>query len=258
VSDLDQEQPFISHLLELRTRLLWIIGGVLLVFLVLLPFSNPIYELLARPLLAQMPKGNQMVAIDPMSPFMAPVKLTLIVALFVAIPWVFYQVWGFIAPGLYQHEKRLILPLLVSSTALFYCGIAFAYYVILPMVFAFITTTAPAGVAVMTDINKYLDFVLTMFMAFGVAFEVPIATVILVLIGVTTPEALVAQRSYVFVGAFIVAALLPPTDIVSQTLIALPIWLLFEAGVFFSRFVLRQRSAASPESTSLDRYDHEA
>jgi sec-independent protein translocase protein TatC len=255
VSDTDKEQPFIQHLLELRQRLLWMIGGVMLVFMVLLPFANPIYELLAKPLLAHLPQGDHMVAIDPISPFMAPMKLTLWGAVFIAIPWVLYQLWAFVAPGLYQHERRLVVPIMVSSIVLFYCGVAFAYYVILPIVFAFITSTVPHGVSVMTDISKYLDFVLTMFFAFGAAFEIPVATVILVLIGVTTPEALVSKRSYVILGAFIVAAFFPPNDVVSQTLIALPMWFLFEAGVFFSRFVLRQRSAAA-QSTALDHYNN--
>jgi len=256
VADLEQEQPFISHLLELRTRLLRMIAGVLLVFLVLLPFANPIYELLARPLLAHMPAGGQMVAIDPISPFMAPMKLTLIVALFIAIPWVLYQVWAFVAPGLYQHEKRLAVPMLLASTILFYCGMVFAYYIILPIFFAFIVSTAPAGVAVMTDISKYLDFVLTMFMAFGMAFEVPIAVVILVMLGVITPEALVAKRPYVIIAAFALGMVLTPgSDVVSQTLLAVPMWWLFEAGVLVARFLVRQRSAASP-STAIDPYDN--
>ena len=253
MADLDQEQPFISHLLELRTRLLRMIAGVLLVALVLLPFANPIYELLAKPLLAHLPIGSQMVAIDPISPFMAPMKLTLIVALFIAVPWVLYQVWAFVAPGLYQHEKRLAIPLVVASTILFYCGMIFAYYIILPIFFAFIVSTAPAGVAVMTDISKYLDFVLTMFMAFGVAFEVPIAVIILVMLGVITPEALVAKRPYVIIGAFAIGMVLTPgSDVVSQTLLAVPIWWLFEAGVLVARILAKQRSAATP-STAIDR-----
>ncbi len=256
MADLDQEQPFISHLLELRTRLLRMIAGVSLVFLVLLPFANPIYELLAKPLLAHMPTGGQMVAIDPISPFMAPMKLTLIVALFIAIPWVLYQVWAFVAPGLYQREKRLAVPILLASTILFYCGMVFAYYIILPVFFAFIVSTAPAGVAVMTDISKYLDFVLTMFMAFGMAFEVPIAVIILVMLGVITPEALVAKRPYVIIGAFTLGMVLTPgSDVVSQTLLAVPMWWLFEAGVLVARLLLRQRSAAA-SSTAIDPYDN--
>jgi len=241
VSDTDQEQPFISHLLELRTRLLRMLAGVLLVFIVLVPFANPIYETLAQPLLATLP-GGEMIAIDPISPFLAPIKLTLMLSVFLAAPWVLYQLWAFVAPGLYQSEKRLVMPILASSTILFYCGMAFAYYVILPIFFAFITATAPAGVAVMTDINLYLNFVLTLFFAFGIAFEVPIATVILVMIGFTTPDALAAKRPYIILGAFVIGMLLTPPDIISQTLLALPMWFLFEIGVLFSRIVLRRRS----------------
>lgn len=224
MADLEQEQPFISHLLELRTRLLRMIAGVLLVFVVLLPFANPIYELVAKPLLARMPTGSQMVAIDPVSPFMAPMKLTLIAALFIAVPWVLYQIWAFVAPGLYQHEKRLAVPMLLASTLLFYGGMAFAYYIVLPVFFAFIVSTAPTGVAVMTDISKYLDFVLTLFVAFGAAFEVPVAVVLLVLLGVIGPEALIAKRPYVIIAAFAIGMVLTPgSDVVSQTLLAVPI-----------------------------------
>lgn len=251
MSDTDQEQPFLSHLIELRSRLLRIIGGVLLVFLVLLPFANPIYTQVAAPLLAYLPHG-EMVAIDPLSPFVTPLKLTLVLALFIAMPWVLYQVWAFVAPGLYHHEKRLAMPVLFSSTLLFYCGMAFAYFVILPVFFAFITGTAPEGVAVMTDISKYLDFVLALFFAFGVAFEVPVAAVILVLLGITTPEALIAKRPYVIVGAFVIGMVLTPPDVISQTLLAIPMWLLFEAGVYFARFLLRRRALAS-QSTSAQR-----
>ncbi|MFO1371061.1 MAG: twin-arginine translocase subunit TatC [Candidatus Competibacteraceae bacterium] len=242
--NLDREQPFISHLIELRSRLLRIVLGVLVVFLALSPFSNPLYTALAGPLLKHMPAQSSMIAIDVLSPFLTPLKFTLVLAAFIAMPWILYQVWAFVAPGLYQREKRLALPILLSSTLLFYCGMAFAYFVIMPLFFAFITATAPSGVAVMTDINHYLDFVLTMFFAFGVAFEVPVATVLLVLIGALTPEALVAKRPYIIVGAFIIGMLLTPPDVISQTLLALPMWLLFEIGVFVSRLLLRQRRTA--------------
>ncbi len=217
--------------------------GILLIFVALSPFSNPIYTTLAGPLLKHLPAQSSMIAIDVLSPFLTPLKFTLILSVFLTIPWTLYQVWAFVAPGLYQREKRLILPVLLSSILLFYCGMAFAYFVIMPLFFAFLTGTAPQGVAVMTDINHYLDFVLTMFFAFGVAFEVPVATVILVLIGVITPDALAAKRPYVIVGAFIVGMLLTPPDVISQTLLALPMWLLFEAGVFIARLLLRRRSA---------------
>ena len=244
MSDTDHEQPFISHLVELRTRLLRVVSGVLLVFVALSPFSNPIYSMLAGPLTRHMPAQSSMIAIDVLSPFLTPLKFTLVLAVFITIPWILYQVWAFIAPGLYQKEKRLALPVLISSTLLFYCGMAFAYFVIMPIFFAFITSTAPEGVAVMTDINRYLDFVMTIFFAFGVAFEVPVATVILVLIGIVTPEAMAAKRPYVIVGAFVVGMLLTPPDVISQTLLAVPMWLLFEVGIFVSRLLLRRRSEA--------------
>lgn len=243
MSEIDPEQPLISHLLELRTRLLWMIAGVLLVFAVLVPFSNRIYTALADPLLAHMPASSSMIAIDVISPFLTPIKLSLVLALFIAMPWVLYQLWAFVAPGLYQNEKRLVLPLLVSSTALFYSGMAFAYFVILPIFFAFLTGTAPEGVAVMTDINLYLNFVLTLFFAFGIAFEIPVATIILTMIGVTTPEALAAKRPYIIVGVFIVGMLLTPPDVISQTLLAVPMWLLFEVGIFLSRIMQRRQAS---------------
>lgn len=242
MSDPDREQPFVSHLLELRSRLLRIVGGILLVFVALSPFSNPIYSALAVPLTRHMPAQSSMIAIDVLSPFLTPLKFTLILAVFIAIPWIFYQVWAFVAPGLYQREKRLVLPILLSSTLLFYCGMAFAYFAIMPIFFAFITTTAPEGVAVMTDINRYLDFVMTIFFAFGVAFEVPVATVILALAGILSPDAMAAKRPYVIVGAFVVGMLLTPPDVISQTLLAIPMWLLFEVGIFVSRLLLRRRS----------------
>lgn len=244
MSDTDREQPFISHLVELRTRLLRIVSGVLLVFVALSPFSNPIYSMLAGPLTRHMPAQSSMIAIDVLSPFLTPLKFTLVLAVFITIPWILYQVWAFIAPGLYQKEKRLALPVLISSTLLFYCGMAFAYFVIMPIFFAFITSTAPEGVAVMTDINRYLDFVMTIFFAFGVAFEVPVATVILVLTGIITPEAMAAKRPYIIVGAFVVGMLLTPPDVISQTLLAVPMWLLFEIGIFVSRLLLRRRGEA--------------
>lgn len=254
MSDADREQPFISHLVELRSRLLRIVIGILAVFVAMSPFSNPIYTALAGPLTRHMPAQSSMIAIDVLSPFLTPLKFTLVLAVFVTVPWTLYQVWAFVAPGLYQREKRMVLPILASSTLLFYCGMAFAYFVIMPIFFAFITSTAPEGVAVMTDINRYLDFVMTIFLAFGVAFEVPVATVILALAGILSPEAMAAKRPFVIVGAFVVGMLLTPPDVISQTLLALPMWLLFEIGVFISRLLLRRRgearaTAAATEST---------
>ncbi len=237
----DREQPLVSHLIELRSRLLRIVSGILLAFVAMSPFSNPIYTILAKPLLKHMPAQSSMIAIDVLSPFLTPLKFTLVLAVFITVPWILYQIWAFVAPGLYQREKRLVLPILLSSTLLFYCGMAFAYFVIMPLFFAFITGTAPEGVAVMTDINRYLDFVMTIFFAFGVAFEVPVATVILALAGILTPEAMASKRPYIIVGAFIVGMLLTPPDVISQTLLAVPMWLLFEIGVFVSRLLLRRR-----------------
>ncbi len=242
---IDQEQPFLSHLAELRDRLLRILIIVGLVFLVLAPFANRIYTILATPLLAHLPESSSMIATEVASPFLTPFKLTLVLSIFIAVPVILYQAWAFIAPGLYRHERRLMLPLLVSSTALFYIGMAFAYYVVMPLVFGFLTSTAPEGVAVMTDISKYLDFVLKMFFAFGVAFEVPVATILLVLTGAVTPEKLISLRPYIIVGAFVIGMLLTPPDIISQTLLAIPMWLLFEAGVFFSRIMLQRRKEAA-------------
>ena len=243
MSDVDREQPLISHLIELRTRLLRTVGGVLVVFVALSPFSNPIYTALAGPLTRHMPAQSSMIAIDVLSPFLTPLKFTLILAVFITIPWILYQVWAFVAPGLYQREKRMVLPILTSSTLLFYCGMAFAYFAIMPIFFAFITATAPEGVAVMTDINRYLDFVMVIFFAFEIAFEVPVATVILSLAGILSPETMAAKRSYVIVGTFVIGMLLMP-DVISQTLLALPMWMLFEIGILISRLMLRRRREA--------------
>ena len=233
--EVGQEQPFLTHLIELRDRLLRSVLAVLVLFLGLFPFANTLYEYVAGPLMAHLPEGSNMIAIDVATPFLTPFKLALVAAIFLAMPLLLYQAWAFIAPALYRHEKRLVMPLMVTSSILFYLGIAFAYYVVFPLVFAFLTSTAPAGVEVMTDINRYLDFVLTIFFAFGIAFEVPIATILLVWTGVTTPQSLRAKRPYIIVGAFVVGMLLTPPDVISQTLLALPMWLLFELGVIFSR-----------------------
>lgn len=227
--------PFVAHLIELRNRLLRVIAAVGVILLALLPFANQLYSLVAAPLLAHLPEGTSMIATEVASPFLTPFKLALIAAIFLAMPVVLYQLWAFVAPGLYQHERRLVFPLLLTSTILFYLGAAFAYYVVFPLVFSFFITAAPEGVAVMTDISKYLDFVLKLFFAFGLAFEVPIATILLIWAGVTTPDKLIAKRPYIIVGAFLVGMLLTPPDIISQSLLAVPMWLLFELGVFISR-----------------------
>ena len=234
------EQTFISHLIELRDRLLRVVLCVLLVFLGLATYANQIYSLVAGPLMKHLPEHSTMIAIDVASPFLTPFKLTLIVAIFISIPVILYQFWAFVAPGLYKHERRLVLPLLIASTLLFYAGVAFAYFVVFPLVFSFLTASAPVGVAVMTDISKYLDFALTMFFAFGICFEVPIFTIVMVWTGLVTPAKLAEQRPYVIVGAFIIGMFLTPPDAVSQTMLAIPMWLLFEIGLLFSRLFARK------------------
>lgn len=233
------EQPFISHLVELRDRLVRMVVAILLVFLVLFPFANDIYTFVAEPIRAQLPPGSQMIATQVASPFLTPFKLALVVAVFVAMPYLLFQFWGFVAPGLYTHEKRLALPLVSSSIVLFYLGMLFAYYAVFPLVFGFFSAVTPEGVAQMPDIAFYLEFVLKLFFAFGIAFEIPIATILLVAIGATTPEELRRKRPYVIVGVFVAGMLLTPPDVISQTMLALPMWLLFEAGIFFSRFFQR-------------------
>ncbi len=239
-SEDDREQPFVSHLLELRDRVLRMVIAVFAVFLVLFPFANDIYRVVASPLMAHLPEGTSMIATEVASPFLTPFKLSLVAAIFLAMPYILHQFWAFVAPGLYRHERKMVVPLLFSSVVLFYVGMAFAYFVVFPLVFAFLTGTAPEGVAVMTDIARYLDFVLTLFFAFGIAFEVPIATIVMVWAGITTPEKLVEKRPYIIVGAFLIGMLLTPPDVISQTLLALPMWVLFELGVVFSRVFVRR------------------
>jgi sec-independent protein translocase protein TatC len=236
-----KEESFISHLVELRSRLLRMLIGVLAVFLCLFPFANPIYSFLAGPLTRHLPAGSSMIAIDVASPFLVPFKLVLMLAVVIAVPWILYQAWAFVAPGLYRHERRLVFPILVSGTVLFYAGMAFAYYVMFPLAFGFLLGTAPEGVAVMTDIARYLDFVLVIFLAFGIAFQVPVVTIVLVILDLVTPQDLAAKRPYVIVGAFIIGAFLTPPDVISQTLLAVPIWLLFELGLLFSKLMVRRK-----------------
>jgi len=234
------EQPFVSHLVELSHRLKRMVAFIFVVFLFAAPFANEIYTFLSGPLLQHMPENSTMIATDVASPFFTPFKLALVGSIFVSVPVVLYHFWAFVAPGLYSHEKRMVLPLIVASTGLFYMGVAFAYFVVFPLVFGFLTAAAPEGVAVMTDITKYLDFVLTLFFAFGLSFEVPIFTIILVWTGIASPKSLADKRPYVIVGAFIFGMFLTPPDAISQTLLAVPIWLLFEAGLLFSRLFVRQ------------------
>ena len=238
--DSQGEMTFVEHLVELRNRLLRVVIVVAILLLCLMPFANHLYALLAAPLLAEMQMGSSMIATQVASPFLTPFKLALVAAILIAMPYILYQFWAFVAPGLYRHEKRLVFPLMVTSSLLFYLGMAFAYYVVFPLMFAFFQAVAPEGVEIMTDISSYLDFVLKIFFAFGLAFEVPIATVVLVWTGFTTPESLVQKRPYIIVGAFVVGMLLTPPDMISQTLLALPVWVLFELGVVFSRVYVRR------------------
>ena len=231
----DQGQPLVEHLIELRSRFLRAIFSVLVVFLPMFYFANDIYVYLSGPLRAFLPEGVSMIATEVASPFLTPFKLALVLSIFLAMPYILHQAWSFIAPGLYANEKRTTAPLLVSSIVLFYTGIAFAFYVVFPLVFGFFTSVAPDGVTVMTDINRYLDFVLKLFFAFGLAFEIPIATVLLIWTGATTTQSLSRKRPYIIVGCFIVGMLLTPPDIISQVLLALPMWCLFEAGIIFAR-----------------------
>ena len=233
-SAVKQNHTIFDHLLELRTRLLHAVLGVLVVFCSLIYFAQDIYQYVAKPLLAVMPEGTQMIATDVASPFFTPFKLTIVLSIFIAMPYILYQLWSFIAPGLYKHEKRLMVPLMLGSTLLFYGGIAFAYYVVFPVAFAFFSSVAPDGVTIATDISSYLDFVLKLFFAFGAAFEIPIAIILLCWTGVTTPASLRTKRPYIVVGAFVVGMLLTPPDIISQTMLALPMLLLFELGIIIA------------------------
>ncbi|HEY8118344.1 MAG TPA: twin-arginine translocase subunit TatC [Methylophilaceae bacterium] len=234
---MNPSDTFISHLIELRERLLRIVIGFLLVFIGLFPFANKIYTLLAHPLLAKLPAGGQMIATAVTTPFFVPMKVAMLTAFLISLPHTLYQIWAFVAPGLYANERRFIAPLVVASTLLFFAGMAFAYFLVFPVVFGFITHTAPEGVAVMTDIGNYLDFVITLFMAFGMAFEVPIAVILLVRFGLVNISTLKEIRSYVIVGAFVIGAIFTPPDVISQVMLAVPLWLLYEAGILAAGFV---------------------
>lgn len=249
MSSVEQTQPLISHLLELRNRLLKAILAILVVFVGLIYFSNEIYEFISKPLVERLPEGATMIATDVASPFFTPLKLTLIASVFVAVPFILHQVWAFVAPGLYKHERRLIMPLMFSSSLLFYCGVAFAYYVVFPLVFGFFTAISLGGVEFATDISSYLDFVLALFLAFGIAFEVPVAIILLCWTGATTPKSLSEKRPYIVVAAFVVGMMLTPPDMISQTLLAIPMCLLFEVGLFFARFYVRKKEENDDEET---------
>ena len=240
----DIEDTFISHLIEMRDRLLRAVVAVIIIFICLFPWAKDIYGLLAQPLLAALPKGGQMIATEITTPFFVPMKVTMMAAFLLALPWVFYQAWAFVAPGLYQHEKRLGVPLVIASVILFVTGMAFAYFLVFPLVFHFIVSVTPTGVAVMTDIGKYLDFVLTMFMAFGITFQVPIAVVLLVKMGMVSVAKLREIRPYVIVGAFVIGAIFTPPDVVSQFMLATPLWVLYEIGIIVAAMI----SKPKPES----------
>ncbi|MCH7696282.1 MAG: twin-arginine translocase subunit TatC [Proteobacteria bacterium] len=248
--DNSQEQPLLAHLAELRTRLLHAIACVLVIFLGLAFFSNDIYSMIATPLLAKLPANSTMIATEVASPFLVPFKLTIFVALFISMPYILYQVWAFTAPGLYQNEKHFVLPLLMTSIVLFYMGMSFAFFAVFPLMFGFFAAVAPEGVTIMTDISQYLNFILKLFFAFGIAFEVPIATILLIKTGFATTESLAAKRPYIIVGAFAIGMLLTPPDVISQILLALPIWLLFEIGLYFSRYFVTPEEDQDINETS--------
>lgn len=233
--DLDQEKPFLSHLLELRSRLIRAVLAVLIAFLCIYPFYDQLFTFVSEPLRAVLP-GGELMSIKVAGPFLIPMKLSLVAAVFIAVPYLLYQLWAFVAPGLYRNERQLVWPLLISSTLLFYLGAVFAYMVVLPLVYAFFAGVTPMGVNYQPDIGEYLDFVLTMLLVFGIAFEVPVATLLLIRTGATTRQALAAKRPYVIVGAFVVGMVLTPPDVISQIMLALPVWLLFELGLQLSRW----------------------
>ena len=251
----EPEIPFMSHLVELRDRLLRAVLVVLVLFLGLFSFSNELYSLLAEPLLIHLPTGSSMIATEVASPFLTPFKLSMMTAIFIGMPFLLYQFWAFIAPGLYKHEKTLAFPLLFSSIILFYLGMVFAYFVVFPLMFQFFTGIALEGVTMMTDITKYLDFVLKMFFAFGMAFEVPIATIIVISTGMTTADKLAAKRPYIIVVAFVAGMLLTPPDVVSQMLLAIPMWILFEFGLIFSRILSRKKMRLAKEREEQEEKD---
>lgn len=238
-SDDNTNETFVSHLLELRTRLLYAFGALMLVFICLVPWASDLYALLAEPLIAKLPKGGKMIAIDVITPFFVPIKVAMMVAFLISLPYLLYQAWLFVAPGMHEHEKRLMLPLLTASVVLFFLGMAFAYFLVFPVVFGFFSGVAPQGVAMMTDIDKYLSFVMGMFLAFGVTFEVPVAVVVLVKMDLVTTAKLKEIRPYIIVGAFILGALLTPPDVVSQFMLAVPLWLLYEAGIVVAGIMVK-------------------
>ncbi len=241
---------FMSHLIELRDRLLRCVLALLLVFIGLFPWARDLYAMLAQPMIASLPAGGQLIATEVTAPFFVPIKVTMMAAFVIALPYLLYQVWAFVAPGLYIHERKLVAPLIITSTLLFVCGMAFAYFLVFPVVFHFIISVAPEGVAVMTDIGKYLDFVLTLFLAFGVTFEVPVAVVILVRMGIVSVAKLREIRPYVIVGAFVIGAIFTPPDVVSQVMLAVPLWILYEVGIFVSQWISKPETEESKSGST--------
>ena len=252
------DQPLIAHLIELRDRLIRILVVILLFFLAFIAFANDLYAYLADPLQSLLPEGASMIATQVASPFLAPFKLALYLSVYCGAPMILYQLWGFIAPGLYDNEKKIAGPLLISSIFLFYAGMAFAYFVVFPLVFGFFTTIGPTGVTVMTDIDAYLSFVLKLFLAFGLAFEIPVATMLLIKAGIASPESLKSKRPYVFIGCFVVGMLVTPPDVISQTLLAVPMWLLFEVGLIGSRFLGQPKSKTDEDVDDDSAEEHES
>ena len=245
-----EPDSFMSHLVELRDRLLRCVIALALVFICLFPWARDLYSMLAKPLLASLPAGGQLIATEVTAPFFVPIKVTMMAAMVIALPYLLYQIWAFVAPGLYAHEKKLVMPLVTTSTVLFLCGMAFAYFLVFPIVFHFMVSVAPEGVAVMTDIGKYLDFVLSLFLAFGVTFEVPVAVVILVRMGLVSIAKLKEIRPYIIVGAFVVGAIFTPPDVVSQVMLAVPLWVLYELGIFVSQWITKPGSEGSQSGSA--------
>jgi len=241
-------ETFVSHLLELRTRLVWAFGGLLFVFICLVPWASDLYALLAEPMIAKLPAGGQMIAIDVITPFFVPLKVAMMAAFLISLPYILYQAWLFVAPGMHKHERRLMFPLITASVILFFFGMAFAYFLVFPVVFGFFSSSAPVGVAVMTDIDKYLSFVMGMFLAFGITFEVPVAVVVLVKMDIVNIAKLKEIRPYVIVGAFILAALFTPPDVVSQFMLAIPLWLLYEVGIMVAWLMTKNPQAVETKN----------
>ena len=244
---MSDQQTFISHLIELRGRLVKVVIAILVIVIVQLPFAGKIYSMMAQPVMAYLPEGSSMIATGVLSPFLTPFKMVFILGIILSMPIILYQIWAFVAPGLYKHEKRIARPLLFSSIALFYLGCLFAYFVIFPILFQFIPSISPVGVNYMPDINSYLDIVVRLFFAFGLAFEVPIAVILMILMGVTTPEKLASNRPYVIVGVFVIGMILTPPDMISQTLMAIPMWLLFEGGIIMGRILKKNKKETTQE-----------